>query len=141
MCTAGFRHDTGARGGYAGGYQCHAVTARRLMNAEPMQFPDDSFDSVRLEPPRPKDMPFERTWGIMLLAAVLMSANGGTDAAPPRIGEKDPGPPAPTRGRGKGGPGARAREAGVWVFTRDPLAFWLSRRAAGPADAGRVAGI
>jgi alpha-beta hydrolase superfamily lysophospholipase len=72
-------------------------------------------------------MPFERTRGIMLLAAALMSANSGTDAATSGIGKMDP--------------STRAPEASVCGFIREPLAFWLFRRAAGSADAGRVAGI
>lgn len=63
----------------------------------------------------------------MLLAAALMSANSGTDAAAPGIGKMDP--------------STRAPEASVCGFIREPLAFWLFRRAAGSADAGRVAGI
>ncbi|MCR4332065.1 MAG: alpha/beta fold hydrolase [Sulfuricaulis sp.] len=38
-------------------------------------------------------------------------------------------------------PSVRAPEASVCGFIREPLAFWLFRRAAGSADAGRVAGI
>jgi hypothetical protein len=47
----------------------------------------------------------------MLLAAALMSANSGTDAATSGIGKMDP--------------SMRAPEASVCGFIREPLAFWL----------------
>jgi len=62
-----------------------------------------------------------------MLTVALMSANSGTGAATSGIGNMDL--------------GKRAPEASVCGFIREPLAFWLFRRAAGSADAGRVAGI
>lgn len=72
-------------------------------------------------------MPSTRMRGALLLASVVMSANGGTGAAASGVGKMDT--------------SAREPETSVCGFIREPLAFWLFRRAAGTADAGRVAGI
>lgn len=65
--------------------------------------------------------------GALLLASVVMSANSGTGADMSSMEKMDT--------------SAREPETSVCGFIREPLAFWLFRRAAGAADAGRVAGI
>lgn len=65
--------------------------------------------------------------GALLLAAVAMSADSGTGATLSSIEKMDA--------------SAREPETSVCGFIREPLAFWLFRRAAGTPDARRVAGI
>lgn len=63
----------------------------------------------------------------VLLAAVLIVGNSRADAAMSDIGKMTV--------------SAREPEASVCGFIREPLAFWLFRRAAGPPDTARIAGI
>ncbi len=71
-------------------------------------------------------MPSARLRGV-LLAAAAMSASSGTGAVMSSMEKMDT--------------SAREPETSVCGFIREPLAFWLFRRAAGAVDAGRVAGI
>jgi alpha/beta superfamily hydrolase len=75
----------------------------------------------------PGNMSFRWTRGIVLLVALLFIGNGRADAGTPDTGAMTT--------------STREPEASVCGFIREPLAFWLFRRAAGSADTGRVSGI
>lgn len=71
--------------------------------------------------PQPEHMPFDRHTLILLVLATV-AVCGMQGFSPALASEPDP-------------------EASVCGALREPLAFWLYRRGAGGADAGRVAGI